>query len=358
VQAESADVGFDLHKQVLLSIDGSGLRDSPDRTRALLDEIVEKLRAVPDVERVSVADVPPLAGTFRRTAFPAELDSTDPANGTLSGTESVGPGFVSTAGMRLRRGRDFDEHDDPNAPMVALVNEAAAAAIWHGADPVGKRLRFLATNWDVHVIGVVNTVTSLDVGEPPQPIVYFPFKQHPSVRATIYARTEHPSAVAGAAHRLVASLEPRLQSARIRTGTEMLDRLLANRRVGTEVLTAFSLVALVLAGLGTYGVVTYGVSQRRRELAIRVALGSSTTRIVRQIVASSLMTSACGVLVGLVMSALGGASIANLLYGVRAFDGPSFALSGAILLAVALLAAWIPARRATRADPMTVLRGE
>jgi predicted permease len=358
LEVEKTDLGFDLRKHVLLSIDGATLGYSPERTRELLDDLVPKLRSMANVERVGVADTAPLAGTFRRTTWPAEVDGSDPAYGTVCGTEGIEPGFLSAAGIRLRRGRDFDERDDRNAPMVALVNEAAAAALWRGADPVGKRLRFLATSWEVSVVGVVNTVTSSEPGESPQPIVYFPLKQHPGTRVIMYLRTDGADAVAGSVRGVIASVDSRLRSTRVRTGAEILDRVLANRRVGTQLLSGFAIIALVLAGLGTYGVVAYSVSQRRRELAIRLALGSSTAGIIGRIVGGTLVKSACGITAGLVASAFGSASIATLLYGMRPFDRASFALSAAMLFIVALIAAWIPARRATQADIVSELRSE
>jgi putative ABC transport system permease protein len=329
------------------------------RVRGFYESVVPLLRALPGVEDVAVADTPPLSGSYRRTAFPAETDISDPSNGRLVGIIGVTPRFFDTVGMQMPRGRDFDDRDDVDRPMVAVVNETAVKRLWSGADPIGRRVRFLLQDWDVSVVGVVNDVTYARVNELPQPIIYVPLKQHLSAQATVYVSvTGDADAAANAVRASVTSLEPALSAIRIRTGEQVLDQMLTERRLGAQLLGTFGIVALVLAVLGTYGVVSYTVMETRREIGIRVALGASRGEIVLSSLARNLGAVAAGLALGLFLEALGTKLVAGMLFGVGRLDPISFGAATALLLATAVVACALPVWRATGADVTIVLRSE
>jgi len=357
--AERTDLGFDLDRQVVTTVDLASLHYPLPRVRAFYEAVVQRLGTLPGVANVAVADAPPLSGSFRRTVFPAETDISDPSNGRLVGIIDVTPRFFETVGMPVLRGRDFDDRDDVDRPMVAVVNQTAAKTLWPGEDPIGKRVRFLLQDWDVSVIGVVTDVTYARVNEAPQPIIYASLKQHLSSQATVYVNvTGDVDAAAKTIRSSVTSLEPALSSTRIRTGKQVLDQVLTERRIGAQALGSFGMAALLLAVLGTYGVVSYTVVETRREIGIRVALGSSRGEIFRRALAHSLAGVVAGVVLGLFFAAIMTRLVASLLFGVGRFDPISFAGAAALLLATALVACAVPVWRATGVDPTIVLRVE
>jgi len=256
-------------------------------------------------------------------------------------------------------GRDFDEHDDANGAMVVIANEAAAKSIWRGADPLGKRVRLLLQSADVTVVGLVNTVTYQAVGESPQPILYVPLKQRPSAQGFLYVRArEAPSASVASIRTAVMSVEPNLQSLRVMMGEDLRRDLLAPRRIGAQSLLVFGGLALLLASLGTYGVMSYAVERRRKEIAIRMAIGSSRGLLLRQILTNYLLTIGIGVVAGMLVAVPAAGQIGALLYGVGAFDLVAVGGSVAVLFGAGLLACALPAWRAMHVEPRTALYSE
>jgi putative ABC transport system permease protein len=287
------------------------------------------------------------------------VDFTDPRNGKLTPIVAVAPGFFSTAGITLLSGRSFDEQDDAKGAMVAVVNRALAESFWPGQGPLGKHLHFLGETWDVTVVGEVNTVKYSTLGEPPQAIVYMPLKQHYSSFASLYVRTEgDPAKALGIVRSTVQSLIPTVPLVGVQTVGQVLLQSLTAPRIGAELLGTFGLLALILAAIGTYGVMSYSVSQRTPEIGIRVTLGAQEGDVLRLILAGGLAMVLVGVAFGLGFSALLSRSMSSLLFGIGSFDAPSFLAVAALLILVAMAACWIPARRATHVDPMVALRYE
>jgi predicted permease len=329
------------------------------QAEAFYRDVVERLRALPLVAGASVADNEPFSGGFQRTTFTDGVDSTDPRNGRLTPIVAVAPSFFSTAGITLLSGRDFDEQDDAKGAMVAVVNRAMAESFWPGQDPLGKHVHFLGEVWDVTVVGEVNTVKYSTLGEPPQAIVYMPLKQHYSPFVSLYVRTNgDPAKALGTVRSTVQSLIPTIPLVRVQTVGQVLLQSLTAPRIGAELLGTFGLVALILAAIGTYGVMSYSVSQRTPEIGIRMSLGAQQGDVLRLILAGGLAMVLVGVAFGLGFSALLSRSMSSLLFGIGAFDAPSFLAVAALLILVAMAACWIPARRATHVDPMVALRYE
>lgn len=259
----------------------------------------------------------------------------------------------------MLKGREFTPSDDANGAMVAVVNRAAADTFWPVQDPIGKHVHFLGETWDIAVVGEVNTVKYATLGEAPQAIVYLPLKQHYAAGATIYVRTKGDPATAIATVRsTVQSLAPRVPIVRLQTVGEVLVQSLTAPRLGAQLLGTFGLLALVLAAIGTYGVMSYSVSQRRQEIGVRMALGAQRGDVMRLILANGLAMVVAGVTVGLLISTLLSRTMGTLLYGIGLFDAPSFLITAALLILVAMAACSVPARTAMRVNPIVALRYE
>jgi putative ABC transport system permease protein len=260
--------------------------------------------------------------------------------------------------MTLLQGRDFTNQDDAQGAQVAIINEAAARQFWPGQDPLAKHVHFLPKS-DVTIVGVVNTVKYQTLGEPPQAIIYFPLKQHFTPGVYLWVRTKSdPETALPSIRSIVQSLDLALPITSVLPNSELVDRSLAFSRLGAELLGGFGLLALVLATMGTYGVMSYSVSQRTREVGLRMALGAERGHVLRLIVTNGMAMVMVGIVTGLVFSTLLAHSMSALLYGIGTFDPLSFLGTSVLLIIVALLACLIPARRASRVDPMVALRYE
>jgi predicted permease len=357
LKAQVADPGFEVSREVVVNLDLAEPGYDGRRSQQFLAVLLDRVRALPSVEHASLADSAPLAGGFRRTTFPAGANMSDPATGRLNTTINVAPGFFAAAGLRLLRGRDFTEHDDARSAMVAIVNEAAANAMWPSADPLGQRLRFLLQTWDVMVVGVVNTVTLRTIGETPQPIVYFPLRQHDTRQVVVYAKARSDAAVTAAdLSAAVKSLDPMLQPQRVRVGEQIVGDLFVARRIGAGLLVVFGALALVLATIGAYGVASYSVTERTREMAIRRALGASRFSVMGLIVAQGAAIGIIGVVIGMLTAAAATNVLVGLTFGVGRLDVASLVGAATLMFGGVLVASLVAARRATQLAPMEALR--
>ncbi|HVO71331.1 MAG TPA: ADOP family duplicated permease, partial [Aggregatilineaceae bacterium] len=359
LNAQEMDPGFETKHEMVMPLNLAAQRYPQERAEQFWRDAIDRLRANPLIAGAAVSDAAPFGGSFQRTTFPEGVDVKDPRNGKLTPTLSVSPGFFSTAGITLLRGRDFDDHDTAQSPMVAVVNEAFLARTWPGQNPLGKHLHFTLVDWNVEVVGVVKTVKYVTLGEPPQPIVYFPLKQHYSPGVTLYVRTHgDPAGAVASIRSTVQSLDAALPLQNLRLVRDVLDRALVAPRLGAELLGVFGILALVLAAIGTYGVMSYSVSQRTHEIGVRMALGARPGHVLRLILGNGMSMVLAGVVAGMALSSLLARSMNSLLYGIGAFDAPAFLLTAALLAIVALFACWLPARRGMRVDPMIALRYE
>lgn len=357
--AQDIDTGFEVKHELTILLNLAAERYPQARAEQFFQDAVDRLKAMPMVVNAAVSDHAPFTQTIARTVFPDSADPNDPRTGRIMPVSAVQPGFFSAAGMTLLRGRDFTDHDDAQSAMVAVVNQTAAQQFWPGQDALGKHLRFFFQNWDVSVVGVVDTVKYQTLGEAPQPIIYFSLKQQFTPTAFLWVRTKtDPHDALASVRSAVQSLDSKLPLNRVRAVSEDLDQSLSAPRLGAELLGGFGLLALVLAAMGTYGVMSYSVSQRTQEIGIRMAMGAQRGDVLRMIVTTGMAMVAVGVVAGLAFSSLLMQSMKSLLYGIGIFDAASFLSTSAILIVVALVACLIPARRATKVDPMVALRYE
>jgi predicted permease len=357
--AQQMDPGFEIKHELVMGINLASQKYSQARAEQFYRDVQEKISALPMVSSASLADVPPFAGNLQRTTFPQGVDQADPRNGKLTPTVNVTPHYFATLGISLLSGREFTEHDDANSQMVAVVSQSLVDTMFPGQNAMGKHLHFLLQTWDVEIVGIAKTVKFQSLGEPPQPIVYFPLKQHYNPFATIYVRTKgDPTAAKTSVLSAIKDLDATLPVGNVRTGPEVMDRVLAQAQLGAELLAGFGLLALLLAAIGTYGVMSYSVSQRTQEIGIRMALGAQPGDVLKLILGSGMAMVGGGVIAGLFLSYFLTSAVENLLFGIGSFDLPAFAATSGLLLLIALVACWLPARRAMRVDPMIALRYE
>jgi predicted permease len=357
--AQQIDPGFEVNRELVMFVNLAAEHYEQPKAEQFYRDVVERLDGLPMVAQASIADSAPFSGGLARTTFTDGVDITDARNGKLTPVIATAPKFFSAAGISLLSGRDFSDSDDSNGAMVAIVNQAAAQGFWPGQDPIGKHLHFFGETWDIAVVGEVNTVKYATLGEPPQAIVYLPLKQHYSAGVNIYVRTKgDPAKAMGSVRSTVQSLAPNIPIIRLQTVGEVFVQSLTAPRLGAELLGTFGLLALVLAAIGTYGVMSYSVTQRRQEIGVRMAMGAQRSDVLRLILANGLAMVIAGVAVGLGIAALLSRTMSALLFGIGLFDAPSFLITAALLVLVAMAACSIPARTAMRVNPIVALRYE
>jgi putative ABC transport system permease protein len=272
---------------------------------------------------------------------------------------AVTPGHFETLGIPLRRGRLLDERDVAGAPGAAVVNEELVRRFFGGQDPIGRRITVNGGddgNW-LTIVGVVGNVAQEQVTAAPYPQIYAPLAQVPQRSVAVAVRTAgDPAALAQPLRQALAAAAPGVPSRDMRTLEERVADTIAMPRVSAAVIGLFAALALALAAIGLYGVLAYSVVQRTREIGIRIALGARHGEVLRLVVRQGMRPALAGIAVGLVVAVAATRLMSSLLYGVTATDPATFVAVPLFLAGVSLLAAWLPARRAARVDPMTALR--
>src|ERR1700733_9137823 len=357
--AEQLDTGFETKRELLVFLDPSRQNYRQERTEQYYRDAAEKVRALPAVGDAGIANSATFSVSATRTTFPEGVDTSDLRNASQFPVVAVGPGYFSAAGIPLLRGRDVNDFDDPEMDQVVVINQALADHLWKGQDPIGRRLTCLAgQTLQAEVIGVVGNVKVRTLEESPEPILYFSLKQMYFPNAVLYVRTKSdprsdPDAALSSVWSAVQSLDPAIPLDRLVTVSSLMDQMVSGSRLAAELLMGFGALALLLAAVGTYGVMSYSVSQRTQEIGIRMALGAQRGDVLRLILQNGMAMVIAGVVAGLGLSVIFTRSINSLLYGIGSFDLASF-----FAAAVVLIACWLPARRAMRVDPVVALRYE
>ena len=363
----AVEPGFEPDKVLTASVNLRIARyDDESEVRNFVPRALEALRRLPGVTEAGATDSIPLGGYRSNRVILAEGHVMTPGEAMISPQKLVvSPGYFHAMGIRLVRGRYFDETDTEDSLTVAIVDERLARKFWPGTDAIGKRLVFPSNDEQssdlMTVVGVVGEVKSRDLVDAQEPVgaFYFPYAQFPLRRITFAMKTAtDPNDFVGSARAAMVKIDPDLPFYDIRTMNERLKSSLLERRTSMSLTVGFGAVALLLAAVGIYGVLAFVVAQRTREIGIRLALGSGRQRIVKLILKDGLLILSAGFSLGLSGAVALSRFIEGQLFGVEPLDRGVLALVGTLLLLVALAACLIPARRATRVDPATALRHE
>ncbi|HLL75964.1 MAG TPA: ABC transporter permease [Pyrinomonadaceae bacterium] len=357
--AVTFDPGFDADRLLLATLEIRGGQLSKEEGAQLYRELQERVAALPGVGGVTYTRVVPLGGGGQRRNIFIEGYQPRPNEDTELNTNVVGPDYFRTMGIPLVEGRDFGPQDTEKSPGVVVVNEELARRYFPGQSPVGKRLRTNSEGPYLEIVGVARTVKYRDLREQPLPFVYIPLAQEYQRGMTLVARTDgDPLSLAPAVSGAMAEIDRRLPLFNVRTMASYVSAGLAADRMIAVMLGLFASAALALAAVGIYGVLAYSVAQRTREIGIRLALGAQRADILRLVVGQGMALVLVGAGLGLVLALVLGRLFAGLLFGVGASDPSTLAAITLLLTAVALLACYLPARRATKVDPMEALRYE
>ncbi len=366
---QAIDPGWNPADVVTLEVSVAGTRHAaPGLRPPLYRQILERLSGVPGVTAAGAINHIPIAGDIWGLPYAVEGRAAPrPGESPVATYRAVLPGYFSAMRLPLVRGRDVTLADDGEAPRVVLVNEHLAAKQWPGEDPLGRRIMLDDENW-LTVVGVVKNAVRGDWSAPPGDEVYLPALQSRelmgspqpmSAYLTYVVRTGgDPAALAPSLRAAIRSIDPTLPISGVGTMRSVVAAANSRARFQTLLLAAFAAAAALLAAVGIYGVMSYAVSKRVREIGVRMALGADPGRVVRLVVRQGMKVAAAGASAGLVAAFLLTRLMAGLLYGVRASDPATYLAVALLLLSIAWAASFIPARRAARIDPMKALRAD
>jgi predicted permease len=362
-KAAFSDVGLDRKTAasvLAVSFDLETQGYSKDGRQTFERTLLERAASTPGVVSAALAEILPLAGRAIGDSVAPEGQEAADGEAGMTFTNSVSPGYFRTLGIPLVAGRDFQDSDRPGAAKVAVINELLARRFWPTESALGKRLRVGSDPGLHEVVGVARDGKYVSLTEEPRPFLYLPLLQHGAIfnETVLLARSEPGAAILGALRDEARGLDPALPLFHVRTMAESLDGQLSDRRQGTLLIAVFGALALLLAAVGLYGVVAYSVTGRTREIGVRMALGAARRDVVALFVGRGARLALIGVGAGLVLSAGLTRLLVGMLFGVGPTDAATFAGVSLLLTAVAMLASWLPARRAARIDPMEALRNE
>jgi putative ABC transport system permease protein len=360
VQLHNVPLGFDPRNVLTMTIAKS---PTGMETGEFFRQLIERVRALPGVADASVTWQLPLSGAAATTSVNIEGRPEDPGDVPMGLLHSAGPGYFRTMGIPLVRGRDFTDHDDITSAPVIIVNETLAKRFFPGEDALGKRIlpgySTTGTYAMREIVGVVGDVKHQGLRSGAVPEFYFAQAQMPVAAMTLVVRTTgDPYALVASARQTVQAMDPNAPVFGVMTAEEYLSRSVASTRFTMALLAAFAAVALVMTAAGLYGVISFAVSRSTREIGIRVALGAQGRDALRLVMGRGMRLTLTGIVLGLAAAYGVTRVMASFLFGVGATDPATFAGVALLLVAVAALACYVPARRATKVDPMVALRYE
>jgi predicted permease len=350
---QAIDPGFEPAKVVTASFSLSLNRYDEIRGRQFISQLSERVAALPGVEAVSFATIVAFSDTFWISGATIEGYQPQPNERLRFDFNAIGPSYFHTLGTPLVRGREFGPQDASGAPPVVIVNDATARRYWPGQDAVGKRIS------RGEVVGVVRDSKEKGLTQDARPAIYLPLLQNYVPELTLHVRTATDAqAMLAAVRREVQALDATLPVYNLQTLAEQKNGSLYTERLAAALLTLFGVLALLLAAVGLYGVLSYAVTERTREMGIRLALGAQRRHLLELVVGEGMILILAGLMLGVGAAFALTRSIEKLLFGVSATDPLTFVVIPVLLTGVALLACWIPARRATRMNPLVALRYE
>jgi predicted permease len=334
-----------------------------DRASDFYRRLVEQVESSPGVQAVSFGTVQPLSGSAGSDPFAIEGRKLDPANLTSAGWQLVGPNYLKTLGIPLVKGRDVAPEDvQPGAPPVAVINEKMAARYWPNEDPIGRRITLGLPRPDnpwITIVGVAKDVPHRAVDSQPEPDWYTSRVVSPQRHRYLFVRSALPAATLTTAIRsAIATIDRNQPLTSVKTMDEVIGATTAPRRFNTLLLGVFAAVALMLAALGIYSVISYSITLRTQEIGIRMALGARRPAILMMVLRTGMALTLLGAAIGLAGAFVLTRWMSSLLFGIKASDPVTYAIVLLVSLGTALLACSIPARRATRIEPLVALRHE
>jgi predicted permease len=363
-QLRTLNPGFNANNALMLSLDVGLQGYDKAKGEQFFRQLLTRVQSLPGVKSAALTSFVPLSLNYSSNTIyvegqPAERGANVPT--AMAG--SAGPGYFETMGTPIVNGREFTDQDREDVERTAIVNETLARRLFHvasTADVIGKRFSFSSSGGPfVRVVGVVKDGKYFNIAEEPRMFVWTPLAQSYSSSIILVVRTEgRPEPAIAAVRSAVQGLDPTLPLYDVKTMTEHMKLALFPARVAATVLAGFGLVALTLAAIGIYGVTSYSVAQRTREIGIRMALGAQRRDVLRLILSNGLKLALIGVVIGLVGAALLTKVITSLLFGITPMYVVTFVIVSVGLTIVSLVACYIPARRATKVDPLTALRYE
>ena len=357
--AQRIDPGFESTKLFMFNFDLGALHYDEGRGQQFFRAAIERAKTSPGVESATIADAPPLIPAFSRTIFPEGQDEASGYRGTLTQVNDITPTFFETLRIPLVAGREFTDADRLETKQVVIANEAMAKHFWPNENAIGKRFHFHGDAGLREIVGVVRNTVENNFGEEPQPVAYLPLTQNYSPAAIILVRTSgRPEAVISNVRSQVQQLDSNLALTNVQTIGEVIDQGLWAPRMGAALLAVFGGLALILAIIGVYGVLSYSVNQQTREIGIRMAMGAQTGRVLRLVVGQGMRLACAGLILGLLVAFAAMRVLGSLLFGVSSHDPLTFVGVSLVLALAAVLACYIPARRATKVDPIIALRYE
>jgi predicted permease len=353
------DVGFNTQNLVVFRVNPSLNRYDTNRTVALIDEMTRRLEAIPGVRAVAVANMTLLTNGVNSTAIfvqgreyaPRQLDS---INNLV-----ISPDFFKTMEMRLVAGRGFTERDNQTAPKVVVINETAARTYFPNENPIGRRFgHSLEQNGQLEIVGLVSDAKYDRVREPVPPTMYVPYLQR-TPSTVFHVRTaSEPAATIASIREAVRQLDPNLPLMDVATQAEQIDKNLAQERLFAQAYAMFGALAVLIASVGLFGLMSYSVARRTNEIGIRMALGAQRTDVLRLVMGESMALVAIGLAIGLALAIAAGRLVTALLFGLAPTDPLSISAAIVVMAVVSAVAGYLPARRASRVDPMIALHYE
>jgi len=363
MQLQKSDPGFDASNVLTmqLALPSSKYPDAAKQT-AFLQQVMDRLRAAPGVTSTGIATTLPLSGTDRTRAFGIEgRQFASPSEYPTASYNVVSPDYFKSLGIGLVRGRYFTEQDTAQSSQVAIISTALGRRQFPGQDAVGKRLiqRRAGQLTPIEIVGVVNDVKNHRLNAEPNAILYIPYQQDMASTVSLVTKSSAaPEGLVGAARAAVSSVDPNQPIANVKPMTEVVARSISSQRLNMFLLSIFAAIALAMAAVGIYSVVSNSVRQRTHEIGIRMALGAQQSNILKMILGQTMLFTAIGVIIGVAAAVALTRLIAGMLYGVSNLDPVIFVATPILLALIALIASYAPARRATRIDPVIALRVE